>query len=263
MELYDPDPALRLTRRHESVEYPFACVFGEADLLIEQGVFCPTLTRTSPFLLRNIDVRVGDRMLDLFSGSGAFGVVGALRGAHVVTVDASPLATACAVGNARRNGVADSMEVRLGNLVAAHDEVERSAERSAEHGHMASGPAVCDGSADGTGVRPGEEFDLIIANPPLLPGEPTGPLSCALLDPGLAATTGCIKVMARTLALEGRAYLLTSDVLERFGLSVEKLCQDAGLTATPHGNEDCGYETYRIHLIRRSTAPGDDQERRC
>jgi methylase of polypeptide subunit release factors len=223
MTLYDPAPAEALLARHHLAADPFECSFGEARLSIPHGVFCPVFTKTSPILLDCIDFKPEDRVLDVFSGSGAFGLVAAITGAKTVAIDKSPAAIACIRANAALNGVADRLEARAGDL--------------AQHA--------------GSGLLPTERFDLIIANPPLLPGTPDGLLAAALLDPDLGATRVFIELLPAHLAEGGRAYLLTSDVLERMGHRVEAMCETQGLEATLQTSRDFGYETYRVHRITR------------
>jgi methylase of polypeptide subunit release factors len=222
MSVYDVTPARALVERHDSVRYPYECEFGDAVLRIDKGVFCPTLTKTSPVLLDSIDFRAGERVLDAFSGSGAFGIVAALHGAHVVTIDLSPRAVACAADNARRNGVRDRMDVRRGDLTA---------------------PAGINGLSDD------DVFDLVIANPPLLPGRADDLFGRALFDIDLRATRGFIDALPAHLAPTGRSYLLTSDVLERIGMCVASLCASQALSATLVRVQDVGYEKYRVHKI--------------
>jgi methylase of polypeptide subunit release factors len=225
MSLYDARPYKDLLERHSNLKYPYTCEFGGARLRIVEGVFCPTLTNTSPLLLENIDFRPGERVLDLFSGSGVFGIIAALAGSVVTTVDKSPIAVQCAKENAALNGVAHRVDLRIGDLASI---------------------------GDGTGLDDGMEFDLVIINPPLLPGEPIDPLSAALMDPDLGATTSVIARLPKLLAPQGRSYLLTSDVLDRAGMRVEELCAEQGLSATIQDTKDCGYEQYRVHKIINS-----------
>ena len=77
------------------------------------------------------------RVLDLCTGSGAIAVSLAkeLPGAHVIATEVSPEAAAIARRNAERNGVADRVEIRVGDLFE---------------------PVA------------GERFDLIAANPPYI-----------------------------------------------------------------------------------------------
>jgi release factor glutamine methyltransferase len=62
------------------------------------------------------EVREGDRVLDMGTGSGVNGIVAASRSRDVLAVDVNPAAVACARDNAERNGVADRVEVRVSDL---------------------------------------------------------------------------------------------------------------------------------------------------
>jgi len=222
--VYDTAPARALVERHDSVRYPYECEFGGALLRIAKGVFCPTLTKTSPVLLDSIDFRPGERVLDVFSGSGAFGVVAALRGSDVVTIDLSPAAVQCTADNAARNGVLDRLDVRWGDMTAG---------------------------TRGNSLTEDDVFDLVIANPPLLPGRADGLFGRALYDIDLGATSAFLRTLPSHLAPTGRSYLLTSDVLERIGLCVEEICAANGLAAQLVRVRDVGYEKYRVHRIIR------------
>lgn len=239
MTVYDDRPAAALLRRHEELTYPHVVGFGGATLTIDEGVFCPTLTRTSPFLLTVVEVLPGERVLDVFAGSGAFGVVAALRGADVVAVDVSPAAVGCARRNAAANGVADRLDARVGDVRDVH--------------------GVRDGRSGGTPapwLHPDEQFDVVVANPPLLPGHATTPLEAAILDPDLSATTAFVGALGGFLAPHGRAYLLTSDVLDRVGLDIEALGAAAGIDVRQVAAHDAGYETYRVHVLAHAGRSG-------
>lgn len=217
---YDPTPAHALLDRHAKGGYPRMRQFGRAQLLIEQGVFDPTLTHVSPFLLRAVKFTKGARTLDMFSGSGAFAINAALNGLPSLAIDNSPAAVRCARHNAALNQVTSMVDVRLGTLTSCLDITDR--------------------------------FDLVIANPPLLPGMPDSPLAAAIFDPGLQATIQFIEQLGRHLSPAGRCYLLTSDVIERLGHDVDRLCHGNGLVSSIIEKADFGYETYRVHLIRSS-----------
>lgn len=212
----DTQPADALFARHD-VQYPYECTFGKASLSIDEGVFCPTFTKASPLLLSAIDFRPGEHVLDAFSGSGAFGVNAALHGDQVVAFDKSERAVKCARGNATRNGVSDHVDVRYGTF--------------------------------GEIIPAGEKFDLVIANPPLLPGEPENDLGAAVFDPGLQATIDFIERLSVTLMPNGRCYLITSDVIERCGFDVNELCRSNKLKSSVVEQPDFGYEKYRVHNI--------------
>jgi methylase of polypeptide subunit release factors len=238
---YDPGPARALLDKYKDREYPYVSWFRGKPFWIEEGVFDPSLTRVSAFLA-NPSLRVlgmypqwwsdtltvfdraapGLRVLDAFSGCGVLGVLAALRGSRVVAFDASPQAVACAKINAGLHGVADLMEVRLGTL-----------QESIMIGY--------------------EVFDLVIANPPLIPGVPGQGLEATLFDPEMRATIDLVRALPRILSQYGRCYLVTTDVLERsgYGLDLAALCQGCRLrmktVACTHGE----LESYWVHEIKR------------
>jgi release factor glutamine methyltransferase len=106
-------------------------------ILTLPGVFQPRSdARLLAATMRERELARGARVLDLFTGSGALALAAAREGARAVTaVDVSRRAVATCRLNARRNGL--SVEARRGDLFA---------------------PVA------------GERFDLILANPPYLPG---------------------------------------------------------------------------------------------
>jgi methylase of polypeptide subunit release factors len=217
-DVFDSAPARALLVRNEEAVYPRVRQFAFARLIIERDVFDPTMTNVSPFLLDAIRFSPNERALDMFCGSGAFAVNAALRGASaVVAVDISEAATNCTQQNARLNGVSDKIDVRTGTMNSC--------------------------------LQSDETFDLIIANPPLLPGDPDSVLSTAVFDPGLSATVQFIEHLAIHLAPLGRCYLLTSDVIERLGYDVDRLCRKNGLESSIVAKAELGYECYRVHLI--------------
>ena len=219
-EPLDTRPAAALAERHATLSYPHDCNFGGLTLEIDEGVFSPDQTTASPFLLDTVRFKKGERVLDAFAGSGAFGVYAATKhAASVVAFDTSDKAATCAVKNAKLHGVDQRIDFRVGTAAQS--------------------------------VQPGETFDLIIANPPLLPGNPASAFEAAIFDPGLQATAEFIGIVATVLAPRGRCYLLTSDVMERsaYNINIDQLCQVAGLRTTIAAKLHRKYETYRVHLI--------------
>jgi methylase of polypeptide subunit release factors len=215
---YDAAPAIALLKKHALLQYPYLCTFGKARLIIEKDVFCPVLTNVSPFLLKNVDFKPGEHVLDAFAGSGAFGVNAALYNAKVTAFDTSLRAINCTQQNAQLNGVSERIEARLGTL----DET----------------------------ILPDETFELIIANPPLLDGTPSDELEATLFDEGLLATKDFISALPKLLSSNGRCYLVTSDVIERDGnYDVNKVCHRLGLEATTVARLHLGYESYGVHRI--------------
>jgi len=118
------------------------------------GVFKPgRLTRTSLLLAEAMRVEEGFEVLDLGCGTGILSLLAAKRGARrVVAVDVNPKALECTRLNAEANGLEDRVDPRLGSLFQP--------------------------------LKPGESFNLILFNPPYLPGRPRSLLEAGWLDTG-------------------------------------------------------------------------------
>ncbi|MEV0233384.1 methyltransferase [Nonomuraea sp. NPDC050786] len=67
------------------------------------------------------EVRAGDRVLDMGTGSGVNAVLAASTAEQVLAVDINPVAVEAARANAERNGVADRVEVRLSDVFSDVD----------------------------------------------------------------------------------------------------------------------------------------------
>ena len=115
---------------------------GPVDLLIPEGVHHPPPSTLE--LAARLDVRQGDRVLDLGCGAGLLAIAAARLGAgHVVATDIDPRALEATRQNALANGVADKIEICAG------------AWYEALKGHSA-------GDAG--------RFDVIVTTPPQTPG---------------------------------------------------------------------------------------------
>lgn len=93
----------------------------------------------SLLLLRHLDVRDGDEVLDLGTGAGFAAILAARHAKRVVATDVVPEAVALTSQNAALNGVGDRVEARLG---------------------------------DGYDPVRGEIFDLIVSGAPQMPTPP-------------------------------------------------------------------------------------------
>jgi D-alanine-D-alanine ligase len=116
---------------------------GAVGLRIPPGVHVPPPSTIE--MARLLDVRPGERVLELGCGTGLLAIAAAKQGAgHVVAVDLDGQALDAAVKNASLNGFSDRIQVRAGSWYEA--------------------------------VKAGEIFDVIIATPPQTPGpRPFGP----------------------------------------------------------------------------------------
>jgi len=116
---------------------------GAVGLWIPPGVHVPPPSTIE--MARLLDVRPGERVLELGCGTGLLAIAAAKQGAgHVVAVDLDGQALDAAVKNAQLNGLSGCIEARAGSWYEA--------------------------------VKSGERFDVIIATPPQTPGpRPFGP----------------------------------------------------------------------------------------
>ncbi|HEY6004198.1 MAG TPA: class I SAM-dependent methyltransferase [Anaeromyxobacter sp.] len=139
----------------------------------------------------------GKRALDVGTGTGVLAFVLARAGAAVVATDAEPRAVACARENAARLGLDGRVVVKEADL------------------------------------WPEGEADLVVSNPPWLPGEAHGPLERAVYDPGGRFLERLVLELPAHLAPGGEAWIVLSDLAELLGLCppdrVAALAARAGL----------------------------------
>lgn len=129
---------------------------------------------------------------DLGTGTGVLAAVLARRGfARVVATDISPRALACARDNVRRLGLADRVSVE--------------------------GPALF----------PGGRADLIVCNPPWIPGRPASAVELGVYDAEGAMLDGFLSGLAAHLEPGGEGWLVLSDLAEHLGLRTRAQLLDA------------------------------------
>jgi HemK-related putative methylase len=131
----------RLAGKHRYDDFRVERVHG-VPFLVTPSVFNPRVPRTGEFLASLLDANLICRdheVLDMGTGSGVCAVFAAKYARRVVAVDINPAAVRCAGVNALLNGVERDIDVRQGDLFVP--------------------------------VR-GEQFDLILFNPPFLRGSP-------------------------------------------------------------------------------------------
>ena len=131
----------RLVGKHRYDDFRVERVQG-VPFLVTPSVFNPKVPRTGAFLASLLDSALIGRdceVLDMGTGSGVCAVFAAKYARRVVAVDINPAAVRCAGINALLNGVEGRIDVRHGDLFAPVH---------------------------------GEQFDLILFNPPFLRGAP-------------------------------------------------------------------------------------------
>lgn len=216
---FDTQPVEALLRRHTAHTKPYVVDFLGAQILVDPEVFNPTYTKVSGFLARNVSVQLGESVLEMFCGSGAVGLSAAQTASKLVGVDISPKAVRCSAENAERMGVSHKSEFRQGSLWRVVDASER--------------------------------FDVILANPPLLPAIPETLLEMAVADsPEMKLTSGFIAGLPRHLADSGHALMAFSNACSVYvGDPMDFIRQksaSAGIRSEIYDEWDVGYEVYRI-----------------
>lgn len=146
-------------------------------------------------------VRPGDRVLDMGTGSGVNAVLAATQGADLVAVDINPHALRAAQANATRNGVSQRVEVR-------HSDVFHSVE--------------------GT-------FDLLVFDPPFRWFRPRDLLEAAMSDENYRAMTEFFINARDHLSPQGRMLIFfgtsgdlgyLTDLMTEHGFTADVVARD-------------------------------------
>ncbi|MFF5981006.1 methyltransferase [Streptomyces olindensis] len=144
---------------------------------------------------------------DLGTGTGVLAAVLARRGVRrVVATDVSARARACARDNVRRLGLAGVVRV-VGPALYPGPECP-------------SGPDVAPGPAPGQELLPVPDprAQLVVCNPPWIPGRPASDLDLGVYDAGGGMLRGFLDGLAGRLEPGGEGWLVLSDLAERLGL---------------------------------------------
>ncbi|WP_422116591.1 methyltransferase [Brachybacterium sp. UNK5269] len=167
----------------------------------------------------------GASAFDLGTGTGVLAAVLGRRGAaRVVATDLNPRAVDCARENLQRLGLADRVEVLEADLF------------------------------------PPGRADLVVCNPPWLPGEPTSALELGIYDEGSAMLRRFLKELPEHLTEQGEGWLILSDLAEHLELRSRAellgLIEQAGLEvvgsdSTPARHSRAADARDLLHAARR------------
>jgi len=111
--------------------------FGDFVFVVDENVYEPA--EDSFLFAENLDVKEGERVLDMGTGCGILGILAAEKASSVVAVDVNPHAVHCAQENAKLYNVRSKMDFVQGDLFAP--------------------------------LRKEEKFDVILFNAPYLPAD--------------------------------------------------------------------------------------------
>lgn len=167
----------------------------------------------------------GLRAMDIGTGTGVLAAVLARRGIqHVLATDLNPRAVACARENIERLGLADQVTVQQADLF------------------------------------PEGRADLVVCNPPWLPGDPTSALELGIYDADSGMLGGFLARLPDHLTPTGEGWLVLSDLAEHLHLrsrdQLLTMIAAAGLTAvaidaTPARHSRAEDPHDRLHEARR------------
>jgi HemK-related putative methylase len=182
----------------------------------------------SLFFCRHLDVRAGERVLEIGAGLGLAAVLAARAGARVVATDVVPAAVEIIRANAALNGV--TIDARLGDCYA---------------------PVA------------GERFDLVCSNPPQMPtppGRERRDATAAADNGGLDGWEVLDRVIAGAPAHLERGGRLVTTIFAFLGLKgAFRRLEAAGLTPRVIGTERQGFPRIgyeRLDHLRALDAEG-------
>lgn len=191
-------------------------------LLILPQVFNPTLFLTSEFMVTSFNERLippGAVVLDMGTGSGIGAIFAAQWAGSVLAVDVNEAAVRCARINVLLNRLEDRVTVRQGDLFAPAD---------------------------------GQQFDVILFNPPYFPGEPSSALDQAFHATDVAARFAA--GLAAHLRPGGWALVLLSSIGDEKGFLAQFAAR--GFAATAAAQRRLPSEVVTLYQVARFVGGG-------
>lgn len=147
------------------------------------GVFSPSRSEYLT-LIRQAPLPDGcQRAFDIGTGTGVLSILLADKGvAHIIATDSSPRAVACAQENVERLGLQSQITIEQKDFF------------------------------------PEGKADLLVCNPPWLPGKVSSSLDAAVYDPEEQMLNGFLREASQHLAPGGQIWLIMSDLAQLLGL---------------------------------------------
>ncbi|MHC1564082.1 MAG: HemK2/MTQ2 family protein methyltransferase [Candidatus Hecatellaceae archaeon] len=181
------------------------------------GVFRPgKLTKTSLLLAENMVSCEGFDVLDVGCGTGILSLLAARKARRVVAVDVNPKAVECTRLNAEANGLESRVDVRLGSLFQP--------------------------------LKPGEAFNLILFNPPYLPGKPGSLSEAGWLDSG-EVTLKFLGEASKWLKPGGLVQLVYSSLGALSARQIVEAAEASSLKLVEQKSFRSLFETFTIHVF--------------
>ena len=149
---------------------------------ISEDVFNPKFYYTSVFMAKHINVRPGDIVLDIGTGSGIQAITAGQTALKVIAVDINPEAVRFALRNVIANGLEKKISIVHSDLFSSlHSE---------------------------------DKFDVILFTPPYLKGTPKSDLDHALFDPEKKLARRFFSEAGRHLRPDGYIQMVYSSFAE-------------------------------------------------
>lgn len=217
---FDLKPLKILIERHSSHKDKYIINFRGINLVIYPGILNPNYTKVSGFLSDNINIKHGSKVLDMFCGSGAIGILHSKNAESVLETDISTEASDCTQEN-----------IKLLDLKNVYSRISDIWEN----------------------IEDKEKFDVIIANPPLLPISPNTDFEKNFADSkNMDITKRFIEGCPKHLNKNGLAYIATSTASnisqdrQQDGDIAIKTALSLGMKARVIAELNVGYEIYRV-----------------
>jgi methylase of polypeptide subunit release factors len=154
-----------------------------AHIYPQHGVFAPTRQEYLTLIQQAPLPQPCRKAFDIGTGTGVIAALLISLGVeHVVATELSPRALRCAAFNIQQLGLTDQIRFAQVNLF------------------------------------PPGQADLIVCNPPWLPGKVHSPLDAAIYDPDSTMLKGFIDGVGQHLTVGGQAWLVLSDIAEHLNL---------------------------------------------